>query len=178
MLFLKDSQGTAWARDISMDEITRIFGGKIGKSNIKYVHFSREEYINGLMKAGLSKNMAEQLGEEKIQLKTQVEFRSDKFPPYDGEEEEINPGLWGKRLAEYLQENLPHHGVKVTGIGSEDWGWMVELENDELPLWIGRGHQDGDNNEFLCFIYRKKLIAFIRASQALRLQDSPQTCKQ
>jgi len=67
-------------------------------------------------------------------MKTQVEFRSDKFPPYDGEQKEINPGLWGKRLAEYLQNNLAHYGVKVTGIGSEDWGWMVELENEEFPL--------------------------------------------
>ena len=32
-------------------------------------------------------------------MKTQVEFRSKKSPPYDGEEEQINPGLWGKRLA-------------------------------------------------------------------------------
>lgn len=85
-------------------------------------------------------------------MKTQVEFKSDKFPPYDGEEEEINPGLWGKRLAEYLQENLSAHGLNVTGIGAEDWGWMVELENDEFPLWIGCGHQNGDNDEFLCFI--------------------------
>ena len=93
-------------------------------------------------------------------MKIQVEFRSDKFPPYDGEEEQINPGLWGKRLAEYLQKNLPHHGVKVTGIGAEDWGWMVELENDEFPLWIGCGHQNGDNDEFVCFIEPSK--PFIR----------------
>ena len=93
-------------------------------------------------------------------MKTQVEFRSDKFPPYDGEEDEINPGLWGKRLAEYLQRNLPHYGVKVTAIGAEDCGWMVELENDEFPLWIGCGHQDGDNDEFLCFIEPSK--PFIR----------------
>ena len=64
-------------------------------------------------------------------MKTQVEFRSDKFPPYDDEEERINPGLWGKNLAEYLQENPSHQGLKVTGIGAEDWGWMVELENEE-----------------------------------------------
>lgn len=93
-------------------------------------------------------------------MKTQVEFRSTIFPPYDGEEEEINPGLWGKRLAEYLQNNLPLHGVKVTAIGAEDWGWMVELESDEFPLWIGCGHQNGDNDEFLCFIEPSK--PFIR----------------
>jgi len=85
-------------------------------------------------------------------MKTQVEFKSDKFPPYEGEEEGINPGLWGKRLAEYLQQNLPLHGLKVTCIGSEDWGWMVELENKEYPLWIGCGHQSGEKDEFLCFI--------------------------
>jgi hypothetical protein len=90
----------------------------------------------------------------------QVEFRSDTFPPYDGEEEEINPGVWGKRLAEYLQEALPQKGIKVTGIGAEDWGWMVELENEEFPLWIGCGHQGGDYDEFLCFIEPSK--PFIR----------------
>ncbi len=89
-------------------------------------------------------------------MKTQVEFKSDKFPPYDGEEEQINPGLWGKRLAEYLQENLPQQGLKVTSIGMEDWGWMVELENEEFPLWIGCGHQNGADDEFLCFIEPSK----------------------
>lgn len=39
-------------------------------------------------------------------MKTQVEFRSFKFPPYEGEEYQINPGLWGKRLAEYLVQRL------------------------------------------------------------------------
>ena len=93
-------------------------------------------------------------------MKTLVEFKSDKFPPYNGEEEAINPGLWGKRLAEYLQDKLPHYGLKVTGIGEEDWGWMVELENEVFPLWIGCGHQNGEHNEFLCFIEPSK--PFIR----------------
>jgi len=39
-------------------------------------------------------------------MKTQVEFKSSKFPPYDGEEDQINPGLWGRKLAEYLVEKL------------------------------------------------------------------------
>ena len=50
-------------RDISMEEVTRIIGEKIGKPDLKYVHFSREEYINGLLQAGLTKDMAEQLAE-------------------------------------------------------------------------------------------------------------------
>ena len=91
-------------------------------------------------------------------MKVQVEFKSDKFPPYEGEEEEINPGLWGKRLAEYLQEKLLVHSINVTCIAPEDWGWMVELVNEEFPLWIGCGHQDGTNDEFLCFIEPSKPV--------------------
>ena len=37
---------------------------------------------------------------------------------------------------------------------------MVELENEEFPLWIGRGHQNGEHNELLCFIEPSK--PFIR----------------
>lgn len=81
-----------------------------------------------------------------------VEFLSDQFPPYDGEEEHINPGLWGQRLAEYLQAALPLEGIVVNGISPEDWGWMVELEHPDFPLWIGCGHQCGEDHEFLCFI--------------------------
>ena len=42
---------------------------------------------------------------------TPVEFRSSKFPPYEGEEELINPGHWGKRLAEYLVQKLSEKGI-------------------------------------------------------------------
>jgi len=63
-------------------------------------------------------------------VKTQVEFRSTKFPPYDGEEEKINPGLWGKRLAEYWVANLAPHGIKSEGLIAEDWGWYIPIENE------------------------------------------------
>jgi hypothetical protein len=55
-------------------------------------------------------------------MKTQLEFKSDKFPQYDGEEDQINPGLWGKRLAEYLAQKLKAEGFETTGIIAEDWG--------------------------------------------------------
>jgi hypothetical protein len=39
-----------------------------------------------------------------------------------------------RNLRSIFKKNLPHYGVKVTAIGAEDWGWMVELDNDEFPL--------------------------------------------
>ncbi len=84
-------------------------------------------------------------------MKTQVEFRSAKFPPYEGEEEQINPGLWGKRLAEYLVQKLSEKGIKTERIVGEDWGYYIPVQNEGFKLAICCGHQNGDDDEFLCF---------------------------
>ena len=85
-------------------------------------------------------------------MKTQVEFRSSKFPPYEGEEEDINPGLWGKRLAEYMVVKLAERGIETDPIIVEDWGWYVPVRNEGFRLALCCGHQSGDDgDEFLCF---------------------------
>ena len=83
---------------------------------------------------------------------THVEFRSDAFPPYDDESVEINPGRFGKRLAEYLAAELSRRGEKVGELFTEDWGWVVPIENAAFDLWVGVGNYDEYPNGFLCFI--------------------------
>jgi hypothetical protein len=73
-------------------------------------------------------------------MKTQVEFRSSKFPPYEGEQEQINPSLWGKRLAEYFVRKLSEKGIKTEKIIAEDWGWYILAQNEGLRLAICCGH--------------------------------------
>jgi len=84
-------------------------------------------------------------------MNTQVTFRSDKFPPYEGKQEQINPGLWGKRLAEYFVERLKGTGIETEEIIPEDWGWYIPIKNEGFRLAICCGHQNGDDDEFLCF---------------------------
>jgi hypothetical protein len=92
-------------------------------------------------------------------MKTQVEFRSSKFPPYEGEEELINPGLWGKRLAEYLVEKLSERGVRSGKTVAEDWGYYIPIENEGFKLAICCGHQFVDDKvQFLCFTDPKSPI--------------------
>lgn len=105
-------------------------------------------------------------------MKTQVRFRSKKFPPYDGEEEQINPGLWGKRLAEYLVAKLNAMGIETQDIIPEDWGWYIPIKNEGFRLAICCGHQSGDDDEFLCFTDPKtpiirKLLKKIDATEQL-----------
>lgn len=85
-------------------------------------------------------------------MKTHVEFRSDEFPPYDGEEGEVNPGRYGKRLAEFLVRGLKARGFEPLEPIAEDWGWMVPIKNAGFKLWIGCGNHDEYPDGFLCFI--------------------------
>ena len=91
-------------------------------------------------------------------MKTHVEFRSNKFPPYEGEQEQINPGLWGKRLAEYLKQKLTSLAIETEEMVLEDWGCVLPVKNKSFNLWIGCGHQYGEADVFLCFIEPSKSV--------------------
>lgn len=112
-------------------------------------------------------------------MKTQVEFRSAKFPPYEGEEEQINPGLWGKRLAEYLVQRLEERGIATEEMVAEDWGWYVPVRNEWFRLALCCGHQRGDD-EFLCFtdssspVVKKFFKKIDATAQLTRLTDALQ----
>ena len=83
---------------------------------------------------------------------TYVEFKSAAFPPYHHESEQINPGRFGKRLAEYLSGELSRRGEHVGELFTEDWGWVVPIENAAFDLWIGVGNYDEYPDGFLCFM--------------------------
>ena len=83
---------------------------------------------------------------------THVEFRSDRFPPLENEESLINPGLWGRRLADFLREGLRSEGFDTTDPVPEDWGYVVPVLNRTFRLWIGCGRYQQYPDGFLCFI--------------------------
>jgi hypothetical protein len=85
-------------------------------------------------------------------MHTYVEFRSDRFPAYEGEEAQVNPGLWGKRLAEFLCERLTVEGFRTEQPFAEDWGWRVDVVNEAFSLWIGCGRYQEHPDGYLCFI--------------------------
>jgi hypothetical protein len=90
-------------------------------------------------------------------MKWKVEFESDKFPSYGSEVEGVNwdAGIWGKRLAEYLAERLPAHGVKIATTYAEDWGWCLEIDHDGGFLhFVGcvNDSEDKTSTRYICFI--------------------------
>lgn len=111
-------------------------------------------------------------------MNTLVEFRSSKFPAYEGEEEQINPGLWGKRLAEYVVQKLAEKGIRTDPIIAEDWGWYVPIPNEGFRLAVCCGHQYGDDDVFVCFtepsrpIVRKLFRKIDATPQLTRLTEA------
>jgi hypothetical protein len=85
-------------------------------------------------------------------LLTYVTFQSELFPAYPGEEDETNPGRFGKRLAEFLVVGLRKAGITCKAPGPEDWGWRIDVQNEAFPLWIGIGVEDGSSESFICYV--------------------------
>jgi len=75
-------------------------------------------------------------------MKTQVEFRSSKFPPYEGEQEQINPGLWGKRLAEYLVQCDAH----PNGVAAMTWQRCANYYFMQFNSWEYMYYQNRDSS--------------------------------
>jgi hypothetical protein len=61
----------------------------------------------------------------------------------------------------------------ITQLCAEDWGWYIPIKNEGFRLAICCGHQNGDDDEFLCFTdpdkpVAKKLFKKIDATEQLR----------
>src|SRR4029077_15019005 len=92
-----------------------------------------------------------------LEMLTHLEFRSDKFPPIEGEDQLVNPGVWGKRLADYLREGLHREGIEAGEPIAEDWGWVLPLTDDPFGVWVGCSNYGESPDRFWCFLHPHKI---------------------
>ena len=64
-------------------------------------------------------------------------FKSSLFEVEPGEDEETNPRLYGRQLANWLRTRFLSLGYPVEEVIPEDWGWCVMCQRDPYWLWIG-----------------------------------------
>lgn len=67
-------------------------------------------------------------------------FKSSKFEIEPGEDEEINPGIYGRQLALWLKQRLEEKGYSVQDVINEDWGRCLMCSRDPFMLWVGCGN--------------------------------------
>lgn len=78
-------------------------------------------------------------------------FKSAAFPPEPGEDEEVNPGIFGKALANWLASELPKQGYTVRGQVAEDFGRLVELDAPRGRLYVAASSTDETATEWQVF---------------------------
>jgi hypothetical protein len=64
-------------------------------------------------------------------------FKSSLFEIEQGEDDEINPQIYGRQLARWLKQRLEEQGYAVEEIINEDWGRCLMCSRDPYSLWVG-----------------------------------------
>ena len=79
----------------------------------------------------------------------QLTFESSEFPPEAGEDEETNPGIYGKVLAAWLSQQLSGRGYRIKGTIAEDFGRLIQLEDPHFRLYVACSSTDDTATEWI-----------------------------
>jgi hypothetical protein len=71
-------------------------------------------------------------------------FKSSLFEIEPGEDEEINPGIYGRQLAQWLKGKLEAAGYAVDDVINEDWGRCLMCQRSPFALWVGVASVDDE----------------------------------
>ena len=69
-------------------------------------------------------------------------FKSTLFEIEPGEDEEINPGRYGRQAAVWLKQKLEQKGYQVEDTINEDWGRCLMCQRTPFYLWVGIANMD------------------------------------
>jgi hypothetical protein len=64
-------------------------------------------------------------------------FKSTLFEIESNEDEETNPRIYGKQLANWLKDKLNQDGYEITECFPDDWGWCVIIFRKPFMLFVG-----------------------------------------
>jgi hypothetical protein len=85
-------------------------------------------------------------------MKARVTFKSSYFPVEPGEDEDINPGVFGKALAAWVADKLRERGVSVEKIVEEDFCRLVLVQRKPFMLWVGCANAEASATEWQLFL--------------------------
>lgn len=82
-----------------------------------------------------------------------LSFESTAFPVAEGEDEETNPGLFGRSLAEWLSSQLKERGVATSAVVPEDFGWCIPVAERSAKLYVACSSADGKATSWQVFAF-------------------------
>jgi|SRR5207247_7233724 len=90
-------------------------------------------------------------------------FECAAFAVIPGEDEQTNPGIYGKSLAWWLAEQLRSAGVSVGTIIAEDFGWCIPVDSKPHSLYVACAGFREKQDEWRVFTFAEgRIIARLR----------------
>ena len=80
-------------------------------------------------------------------------FESSAFAVAPGEDEQTNPGVLGKALAQWLAEQLRDAGFSTGEVIAEDFGWCVPVESKPHALYVACASGGEDPSQWQVFAF-------------------------
>jgi hypothetical protein len=81
-----------------------------------------------------------------------VTFTSNAFPVEPVEDQETNPGIYGRALATWVAQKLRDRGIPVVDVLAEDFGRVVIVRRKPYRLWVGCASIDHSRTEWQMFL--------------------------
>ena len=117
-----------------------------------------------------------------------LEFESSAFAITPGEDEQTNPGIFGKALAQWLAEQLRARGFTPGQVIPEDFGWCVAVQSKPHRLYVVCASASEQENHWRVFAFAEggliarmlgkdrsvKSVATLFAAIKQILQSSPE----
>src|SRR5262245_13931968 len=88
-----------------------------------------------------------------MQSSVQFIFESSAFPPSPGEDDETNPGIFGRGLSEWLAEQLRGAGYEVKRLVAEGFGRLLEVAQPGCKLYVAASSTDETATEWRVFAF-------------------------
>jgi hypothetical protein len=102
-----------------------------------------------------------------------LEFELSAFAVIPGEDQETNPGIYGKALAQWLAEQLRAAAVPAGDVIAEDFGWCIPVESIPQYLFVACASTGGTPDQWRVFAFSRQgqecggLASLVRHRSAL-----------
>jgi hypothetical protein len=99
-----------------------------------------------------------------------LRFASPAFAVIPGEDEETNPGIYGKALAGWLREQLNLAGVAAGSVIAEDFGWCVPVKSPPYSLYVSCANDEAaDHWQIYIFVEGGLVDRILRKDKSAKL---------
>lgn len=108
-----------------------------------------------------------------MQSTRQIQVWSSRFAIEPGEDDETNPGIYGRAFAQWLAMHLPTLGWRVRGCIAEDFGRLVEVEDAKFRVFVAcaNGHDGADCWQAFTFVEGGGILGLLAKAEKQQLAD-------